>query len=61
MGNQPSRPDGHRAYRLSAATFMTLLAQRRLITETASTQIEALLKNGCGFVNVDALIRDNNP
>ena len=40
---------------------MTLLAQRPLITETASTQIEALLKNGCGFVNVDALIRDNNP
>jgi monoamine oxidase len=42
---------------LSAATFMTLLAQRRLVTDTASTEIEALLNGGCGFVNVPGVTR----
>jgi hypothetical protein len=33
---------------LSVATFFTLLAQERLVSETVSRDMEALLKEGCG-------------
>lgn len=42
---------------LSGSTFMTLLAQRRLVNETASTDIETLLQKGCGFVNLSGVTR----
>ena len=35
---------------LSVATFFTLLAQGRLVTESLSTEIERLLKNACSFI-----------
>ena len=34
---------------LSVVTFFTLLAQRRLVKESASVAMEALLKQGCIF------------
>src|SRR5207245_536219 len=36
---------------LSAATFFTLLAQRRLVNATASLAMETLLKGGCRFIS----------
>ncbi len=42
---------------LSAATFMTLLAQARLVNGSASAGIEALLKGGCGFVSIAGVTR----
>ncbi len=35
---------------LSAATFFTLLAQRRLVNESASLEMEGLLRTGCRFI-----------
>lgn len=46
-------PFGHRSVRGSAlayATYMTLLAQGRLVDRTMSTRIEALLVRACGFI-----------
>jgi hypothetical protein len=37
---------------LSAATFFTLLAQRRLVNATASSAMETLLKGACGFISI---------
>jgi hypothetical protein len=46
-------PFGHRSVRGSAlafATYMTLLAQGRLVDKPMSTRIEALLVRACGFI-----------
>jgi hypothetical protein len=46
-------PFGHRSVRGSAlafATYMTLLAQGRLVDNAMSARIEALLVRACGFI-----------
>ncbi|HEY6124013.1 MAG TPA: serine hydrolase, partial [Steroidobacteraceae bacterium] len=46
-------PLGHRSVRgsaLSYVTYMTLLAQARLVNKGMSARIEALLKRACGFI-----------
>jgi len=42
---------------LSAATFFTLLAQRRLVNSSASLEMETLLETGCGFVALPGITR----
>ena len=42
---------------LSAATFFTLLAQRRLVNASASSAMETLLETGCGFVSLPGITR----
>ncbi len=37
---------------LSAATYFTLLAQRRLVNDAGSRQIETLLASGCRFISL---------
>jgi hypothetical protein len=47
-------PFGHRGVRGSAlayATYMTLLAQERLVDKAMSARIEALLVRACGFIS----------
>lgn len=46
--HDPLGLDRIRINALSVATFLTLLAQERLVTEAASRDMEALLKGGCG-------------
>ncbi len=50
-GNNPMREPkpvfGHNATVLSAATFFTLLAQRRLVDDASSTEMQRVLKEGC--------------
>jgi hypothetical protein len=45
----PTDDTGFRLTALSVVTFFTLLAQRRLVNESASVAMEALLKQGCIF------------
>jgi hypothetical protein len=42
---------------LSAATFFTMLAQRRLVNASASSAMETLLETGCGFVSLPGITR----
>ena len=48
--NNPCGATGITITALSAATFFTLLAQRRLVNESSSTDIEALLSHACNFI-----------
>jgi hypothetical protein len=48
--NNPCGATGISITALSAATFFTLLAQRRLVNESSSTEIEALLSRACNFI-----------
>jgi hypothetical protein len=46
--DDPLGLDRIRINALSVATFLTLLAQERLVTDAASRDMEGLLKGGCG-------------
>jgi hypothetical protein len=42
-----SVPNEHNATALSAATYFTLLAQRRLVDDTSSAEMTSALGHGC--------------